>query len=128
MTTRKSQYRKAYAARTGMLGRSARILAKAIVEQPKFYEDEDGNRCRVWKPEESSSYSNADIALCLRNRVAVEPGEFLATVPPSAIKYAVTKGWIVKDALGGFYRVTKKAAFELKLPLAFEGRKIPFAD
>jgi hypothetical protein len=111
-----------------MLGRSAGVLVKAIIEKPKFYEDEHRDHCRVWKPEEMSPCSNADIARCLRHRVIVEPGEFLATAPPSAIKHAVTKGWIVKDSLGRFYGVTRKAAFELKLPLTFQGRKTPSHD
>jgi len=120
--------RSSYAVRSGMTGRAAKVLASAVNEKPEFYEDEDGNRIRVWKSSEMSSYSNADIADCLRNRVAVEAAEMLGTVPPSAIKYAVTKGWLVKDMLGDFFRVTRKASFELKLPLSFQGRKIPFAE
>ena len=55
----------------------------------------------------------------------------LGTVPPSAIKYAVTKGWLVPNACKSLYRVTLKGAIELDLPLRFKGgdhhgRKIPF--
>ena len=129
-TTRKPRSRKSYAARTGMDARSAKVLVKAMFgEKPEFFEDADGNRIRKWKPSESSSYSNADLRDCLCNRVAVEPGDMLGTVPPSAIKYCVTKGWLIPH--GAMFLVTRKAAFELNLPLRFKGihngRKIPFA-
>jgi len=72
----------------------------------------------------------ADIASCLVNRVAVEPNEMLGTVPPSAIKYAVTKGWLLPNDDKTLYRVTLKGAIELDLPLRFKGkfngRRIPF--
>ena len=86
----------AYAARTGMDKRSAKILVAAYIVKPETFEDEQGNVIRVWKSAEMSSYSNADIASTLRNRVAVEPNEMLGTVPPSAIKSCVTKGWLVR--------------------------------
>ncbi len=123
--------RDAFAARTGMDKRSAKILVAAHIVKPETFEDEQGNVIRVWKSAEMSSYSNADIASTLRNRVAVEPNEMLGTVPPSAIKYAVTKGWLVPNACKTLYRVTLKGAIELDLPLRFKGgehhgRKIPF--
>jgi hypothetical protein len=55
----------------------------------------------------------------------------LGTVPPSAIKYCVTKGWLIPA--GTLYRVTLKGAIDLDLPFRFtggqhKGRKIPFAS
>jgi hypothetical protein len=122
----------AYAARTGMDKRSAKILVAAHIVKLETFEDDQGNVVRVWKSAEMSSYSNADIASTLRNRVAVEPNEMLGTVPPSAIKYCVTKGWLVPNACKTLYSVTLRGAVDLNLPLrfkggAFHGRKIPFA-
>lgn len=124
--------RDAYAARTGMDKRSAKILVAAHMVKPETFEDDQGNVVRVWKSAGMPSYSNADIASTLRNRVAVEPNEMLGTVPPSAIKYCVTKGWLVPNASRTLYSVTLRGAVDLGLPLrfkggAFHGRKIPFA-
>jgi hypothetical protein len=53
------------------------------------------------------------------------------TVPPSAIKYCVSKGWLLTNESKTLYRVTLKAAIELNPPLHFKGinggRKIPSA-
>jgi hypothetical protein len=123
--------RKSYEDRTGLNTRAAVHLAKGHFEKIQYTEDEDGNRIRLWKSSEMSSYSNSDIASCLINRVAVEPNEMLGTVPPSAIKYCVTKGWLVPNSDKTLYRVTLKGAIDLDLPLYFKGkfngRKIPFA-
>ena len=56
----------------------------------------------------------------------------LGTVPPSAIKYCVTKGWLVPNESKTLYSVTLRGAVDLDLPLrfkggAFHGRKIRFA-
>jgi hypothetical protein len=123
--------RKSYEARTGMNTRAAVILAKALVVKPATVEDDNGNVMRVWLPSEANSYTNQMLADCLRNRVAVEPNEMLGTVPPSAIKYCVTKGWLIPNENKTLYRVTAKAALELVLPRTFKGgvhhgRKIPF--
>jgi hypothetical protein len=64
---------------------------------------------RVWKSSEMSSYTNADVTSCLADRVAVEPAEMLGTVPPSAVKYAVTKGWLLPNASKTLYRVPSRA-------------------
>ena len=114
-----------------MNSRASISLAAAVVLKPETIEDADGYTVRVWKSSEMSSYSNSDIASCLANRVAVEPGEMLGTVPPSAIKYAVTKGWLMPNDGKTLYRVTLKGAIELDLPLRFKGgehhgRRIPF--
>ena len=128
---RKTRARKSYSDRTGMSSRASVILAAAVITKPEMFEDDNGNTIRVWKSSEMSSYSNADIASTLVNRVAIEPGEMLGTVPPSAIKYCVTKGWLVPNADKTLYRVTLKGAIDLDLPLHFKGkfngRKIPFA-
>ncbi len=123
--------RKSYEDRTGMNARAANILVKAMYgKQAEFTVDDDGNHIRVWQPSESSSYSNAQLRSCLQNRVAVEAAELLGTVPPSAIKYCVTKGWLISR--GTLYFVTRKACLELDLPVRFkglhDGRKIPFLD
>jgi hypothetical protein len=126
----KLRARKSYADRTGMSSRASITLAAAVVTKPETFDDDDGNTILVWKSSEMSSYSNADIASCLVNRVAVEPNEMLGTVPPSAIKYAVTKGWLLPNDDKTLYRVTLKGAIELDLPLRFKGRfngrRIPF--
>ena len=72
-THRKPRRRKSYAARTGMDARSSKIIVNAMFgKKPEFSEDEHGNLIHKWLPSESSSYSNADLAACLCNRVAVE--------------------------------------------------------
>ena len=55
----------------------------------------------------------------------------LGTIPPAAIKYMVTKGWIVANDAKSLYRITLKGAIELDLPLRFKGgshhgKRIPF--
>jgi hypothetical protein len=129
-TRKKSRARKSYEDRTGLSTRAAKTLIAAHFTKPETKEDDNGNVIRVWKSSEMSSYSNADIASCLVNKVAVEPNEMLGTVPPSAIKYAVTKGWLLPNASQTLYRVTLKGAIELNLPMHFKGvnggRKIPF--
>jgi len=114
-----------------MSSRASVTLAAAVVLKPETFEDDNGNTIRVWKSSEMSSYSNSDIASTLVNRVAVEPNEMLGTVPPSAIKYCVTKGWLIPNADKTLYRITLKGAIDLDLPLYFKGkfngRKIPFA-
>lgn len=131
ITPKKKRARKSYEARTGMTKRASVHLVKGIFTKLETIEDDQGNVMRVWQPSEMQSYSNADIASCLRNRVAVEANEMLGTVPPSAIKYCVTKGWLVPNETKTFFRVSLKGAIELDLPLHFKGkfnnRKIPFA-
>ena len=118
--------RKSYAERSGMTSRSARILASAITEKPVFIEDADGHLIRQWKPEEMQRYGNDEIKSELRFRHVVELEDLLETIPPSAVKYCCSKGWLRKDA-GGWFLVTKKAAADLGLPLNHQGRKVRFA-
>jgi len=130
LSAKATRVRASYAARTGMDSRACKILLAAQAVKVEFHEDEDGNAIRVWKASELQSYTNGDLKACLTNRVAVEANEMLGTVPPSAIKYCVTKGWLVPH--GSLYRITRKAALELNLPMCFRGlhngRKIPFAS
>jgi len=119
--------KRTYATRTGMNERSARILAKAVTERPVFLEDADGHQVRQWKPEELQSYGNDDIKSALRFNHVVEIEDLLETLPPSALKYCATKGWLRLSA-GGWYCVTRKAAGELDLPRTHRGRKIRFAQ
>lgn len=125
---RTANKRRSYEERSGMIGRAAKIAAKAVIEKPVFVEDDDGHLIRQWKPEELQRYGNDEIRQALRNRRAVEAEDMLEFVPPTAIKYCVTKGWIVKAERGGFYYVTRKAAAELDLPRKFQGRTIQFLD
>lgn len=120
--------RASYEVRSGMCQRAAKIAAKAMVEKPVFIEDEDGHLIRQWKPEEMQRYSNDDIKAALRLRRVVEAEEMLEFIPPPAIKYCVTKGWIVKAENAPFYYVTRKAAAELDLPRKHQGRAIQFLD
>ena len=47
--------RNAYAARTGMDKRSAKILVAAHIVKPETFADEQGNVIRAWKSAEMSS-------------------------------------------------------------------------
>ena len=128
----KKSRRKSYEDRTGMNSRASVITANAMFgKRPTFHEDADGNQIRDWQRSELMTFTNAEIASCLANRVAVEPNEMLGTVPPSAIKYAVTRGWLLPNESKTLYRVTLKGAIDLNLPMTFKGinggRKIPFA-
>jgi len=115
-----------YDVRSGSASRAGAIAFKAFNEAPVFDEDDDGHLIRQWKPEELQRYTNEDIKNALRGRHVVELEDCLEYVPESAVKYAVTKGWLFKE--GFFYRVTRKAAAELELPRTVGGRKIHFYD
>lgn len=131
--TRTIRARKSYAAKTGQTSRQATILAKAMFgEGPKFHEDENGFLIREWQKEDLLKWTFDELRDALANRVAVESGEVLGTVPPSAIKYCVTKLWLRAHGNAGLYFVTAKAARELDLPVRFRGaqhhgRRIRFA-
>jgi hypothetical protein len=73
----------------------ARSLIGAMFgEGPKFHEDADGHLIREWKSSESSSCTNEMLAQAISNPVAVEHNEMLSPIPPSAICYMQTKGWL----------------------------------
>lgn len=116
----------AYEIRSGACSRPGKIAFKAFNESPVFEEDADGHMIRQWKPEELQRYTTEDIKNALRGMQVVEAEDMLEWVPPSAIKYSVTKGWLFRD--GPFYRVTRKAAAELSLPRSVGGRTIRFYD
>ena len=129
---RKPRRRKSCEDRTRSNTRAAIILAKATFSKPARIEDDNGNVMRVWQPSELQAYTNAMIASALANRVAVEHNEMLGAIPPTAIKYSVTKGWLLANPARTLYRVTLKGAVELDLPMRFKGganhgRRIPFA-
>ena len=119
--------RRSYESRSGLASPHAGILAKAFLERPVYIEDADGYMVRQWKPEELQRFKNSDIAQALRGRRAVEWNEMLEHIPPSGIKYAITKHWIIKAQPGDFYIVTDLGAIDLKLPLKANGCKIKFA-
>ena len=62
------------------------------------------------------SYTNEDMKRALSRRRAVERHELLEHVPPTAIGYMQTKGWIQRDPRGAFFYVTRKAWLDLGLP------------
>jgi hypothetical protein len=124
--------RKSHAAKTGLDTRAARSLIGAMFGAgPRFHEDEDGNVIREWQPADMQRYTNADLRLALSNRVALTDAEMLGTVPMSAIRYCVTRGYLRPHGTGGLYFVTETGAHDLKLPRRFRGgvhhgRKIKF--
>ena len=71
--------------------------------------------------EEMQRYTKEDMRVALPNRVAVTEGEMLGIIPPSAIRYVTTKGWLRPHGSGGLYFVTEAAASDLKLPRRFKG-------
>lgn len=74
-------------------------------------------------------WSHDEIRVALLRRHAVELEDLIAELPRPAINYAVTKGWIHKAAGEGWFRVTKRAAAELKLPARHgDGRKVQLID
>lgn len=124
--------RKTYAQRTGLDTRANRIMVSAIYGAgPAFQQDDDGNLLRDWKKEDLLRWTYDELKSVISNRVCVTDSEMLGTVPPSAIKWSVNKGWLIPHGTGGAYFVTTKAAFDLNLPVRFKGihgnRKIPFA-
>jgi hypothetical protein len=124
--------RKSHAAKSGMDTRAAKTLVGALFGKGvEFFEDEDGNLIREWTREESYHWTFEDLRSVLRNRVAVEPGEIIGSVPPSAVKYCTGKGWFKKHPTAELYFITARCARELDLPVKFKGgqhhgRKIPF--
>ena len=124
--------RKTYSQRTGQDSRANKLIVSAIFGAgPKFHEDADGNLIREWQKEDLLRWTYDELKAVISNRVCVDEAEMLGTVPPSAIKWSVNKGWLVANGNSGSYFVTKKAALELDLPVRFKGihggRKIPFA-
>jgi hypothetical protein len=74
-------------------------------------------------------WTHDDIRSALLRVCAVEIEELVEELPRAAILHAVTKGWIHRAAGQGFFRVTKRAATELKLPAKNgSGQKIAFLD
>lgn len=112
MSTKISK-RRTYEQRTRANTVGARMLAEAFTRKIEFTEV-GGDLVRQWRADELQAYKNSDIGSAISRRRAFEHNELLADIPPTAIKYAVTKGWLVLT--GGLYWVTEKAAAELKLP------------
>ena len=124
--------RKTYEQKTGQNARGTGLIVNAIFGAgPKFHEDADGNLIREWQQADLLKWTYAQLSGVLMNRVSVTDSEMLGTVPPSAIKWSVNKGWLVARGNTGLYFITMKAAIELDLPVRFRGihggRKIPFA-
>jgi hypothetical protein len=120
--------RSSWEQRSGTSSRAASILYRGFNEAVEFVEDEDGNAVRQW-PANMQSYTNEDMKRALSRRRAVERHELLEHVPPTAIGYMQTKGWIQRDPRGGFFYVTRKAWLDLGLPSHDRGgRKIRFHD
>jgi hypothetical protein len=120
--TRAIHARKSFAQKTRRDSRAAACLVAAMFGKgPSFSEDADGNRIRAWQPRELQRFTNDDLRAAISNRVAVTESEMLGTVPPSAIKYCTTKGWLRAHGTSGIYFVTARAARELDLPARFRG-------
>jgi hypothetical protein len=115
--------RRTWAQRTGANTKAAAVLARAFNEKPIF-ETRDGEEWRVW-PANVQSYSNDDIVKAIARQRAIEASELSHELPPTAVKYAVTKGWLVRQ--GTLLMVTEKAAAELKLPKRGPMGQIKFA-
>lgn len=113
MTTQRRK-RRSYEDRTRSNTPAARMLAEAFTRKIEFTPGPDGEFIRVWRPDELQTYKNDDIARAISRRRAFEFHELVGDIPPTAVKYAVTKGWLVQ--LQGLYWVTEKAAAEFKLP------------
>ncbi|HEY5411309.1 MAG TPA: hypothetical protein VIJ94_11350 [Caulobacteraceae bacterium] len=116
--------RRSYLDRTHANTRGAKLLAAAFVARPVFVNDEDGNPVRQWRADEMQTYTVAEITQALRGRRAHESFELLEFIPPSAIKYCVSRGWLVDQA--GLYFVTEKAAADLHLPRTTPGMSLKF--
>lgn len=122
--------RKTWAQRTGQGTRAAKIVAKAMNEKPEFYENAEGFTVRRWKKEDLQRFTNEDVAAWLRHNRAVDSDEAEYWVPPTAVKYAITKGWVRPSASSPkILLVTRKGALDLKLPpVKIGGATVKFAD
>lgn len=122
------RHRKSYDARTGRATRAAVIEAKAlVVDRPKFHEDDHGHLIRVWTRAELRSVRQADVAVALAYRTAVEVEDMLEFIPISGVKLAIGNGWIVKAEGAPWYLVSRRAQVELELPRKDrDGRRIVF--
>lgn len=122
--------RKTYDERTGRNTRAAATLARAISRPVVEIVEENpvtGYVDRAWRPEEMQRYSNQDIAAALAGQRVFDEEELLQSIPPSAIKYAVTQKWLSRGQVAGQFWVTVKAATELKLPRKAGGMTLKFA-
>lgn len=118
--------RRSYDQRSRSNTPAAKILAEAVCRKIEYSVDRNGDRVRTWRKDELQTYKNDDIARAVSRRRALEYSDLLEDIPPTAVKYALTKQWLVLS--GGFYFVTEKAAAELKLPKrTFDGMTIRFA-
>jgi len=115
--------RKTWAQKTRSHTAAARTLAKAFNERPIF-EERDGETWRVW-PKNFQSYGADDVAQAIKRQRAIEESELSHELAPTAVKWAITKGWLVRA--GTLLMVTTKARDELKLPLRNDQGAIKFA-
>jgi hypothetical protein len=104
--------RRTYAQRTQ--SKAGQVLAKTLFRKIEHTLDAAGNEVRVWHADELQSYKDEDIARALRGARAFEWHELMEWIPPSAIKYARTRGWLLQQ--GDLYFVTDKAAKAFSLP------------
>ena len=118
--------RRSYETRSRSNTQAAKVLAEAFCRKVEFTATEEGDLVRQWRKDELQTFKHEDIAGALRGKRAFEHNELLAEIPPTAIKYAVTKSYLVQAA--GLYFVTEKAAAEFQLPRkAGNGLTIKFA-
>lgn len=101
--------RTTYTERTGQLSRAAQTLISAANGHEHWTHDE--------------------IRTALLRQCAVEIEDLLEELPRPAILHAVSKGWIHRAAGQAWFRVTKRAANELRLPAKTgAGQTIRFID
>ena len=115
--------RKTYDQRTRADTKGAKLLAKAFNEKPLIVEDKKtGEVTRLWRPEEARICTNKELTDALRNVRAIEEADLGLLIPPSGIKDAVSRKWLVRA--GTMLWVTEKCAEALKLPRKANGLTI----
>jgi hypothetical protein len=103
--------RSTYAGRTHQSSRAAQSLLAAV----------NGDAPQSW--------CHDTIRTALLRQATVEVDDMLEELPRAAISYAVGKGWIHRSAGEGWFRVTRRAASDLKLPAEnASGATIRFCD
>ena len=104
--------RKTWAQRTRANTAAAKKLAKAFNEKPVIEVREFGEEWRVW--DRSHVATNDEVRKAIMRQRAIEECDLSLELPPSAIKDAVTRKWLLR--VGSLLMVTEKARDDLKLP------------
>ena len=116
--------RKSYDERTHRSTRDGIIAAGIVNDQgPERVVNRFDEEVFAWRSRDMQRFTNADLRSWLTGIRVTDPDEAIAEVPPSAFRYAVTKGWLRKDRAAPFYWITKKGGMELNLPVPVVGNK-----